>query len=283
MPLAPSEYRPRTQRAGTMRFARADAASATSAPAPSPAPSPANTYEPAQRRAHDARIAVLDEDQQTRDVLREYLEGQGMQVIAVADGDELRQLIAREPIDAIILDAMARGEDSLGLLREMAEQPGTPPVMLLSAVASDIDRIVGLELGADDYLAKPFNPRELLARLRVVLRRSHAATARSLAPSVLTFAGWVLDPTYYVVRDSAGRDVELTSGEFKLLHALAANAGQVISREALLRLVHGAEAEAFDRAIDVAVSRLRSKLVRHGGGALIRTVRGEGYLFAARI
>jgi CheY-like chemotaxis protein len=94
---------------------------------------------------------VLDEDQQTRDMLREYLEGQGMHVIAVANGTELRQLVAQEPIDAVILDVMARGEDSLGLLREMAEQPGTPPVMLLSAVASDIDRIVGLELGADDY------------------------------------------------------------------------------------------------------------------------------------
>jgi two-component system OmpR family response regulator len=116
----------------------------------------------------------------------------------------------------------------------MAEQPGTPPVMLLSAVASDIDRIVGLELGADDYMAKPFNPRELLARLRVVLRRGHAASARAAATPVLTFAGWVLDPTFYVVRDAAGRDVDLTSGEFKLLHALAAHAGQVVSREALL-------------------------------------------------
>jgi two-component system OmpR family response regulator len=125
---------------------------------------------------------VLDEDQQTRDMLREYLEGQGMHVIAVANGTELRQLVAQEPIDAVILDVMARGEDSLGLLREMAEQPGTPPVMLLSAVASDIDRIVGLELGADDYMAKPFNPRELLARLRVVLRRGHAASARCRHP-----------------------------------------------------------------------------------------------------
>lgn len=273
MPLAHSELRPNP--AGAMRFARNDAMIA--------APAPANGYEPAMRRTHDARIALLDEDQQTRDMLREYLEGQGMHVVPVANGTELRQLVSQEPIDAVILDVMARGEDSLGLLREMAEQPGTPPVMLLSAVASDIDRIVGLELGADDYLAKPFNPRELLARLRVVLRRGNAATARAAATPVLTFAGWVLDPTFYVVRDAAGRDVDLTSGEFKLLHALAVHAGQVVSREALLRLVHGDEAEAFDRAIDVAVSRLRAKLVRHGGGALIRTVRGEGYLFAARI
>ncbi|GHC82166.1 winged helix-turn-helix domain-containing protein [Novosphingobium pokkalii] len=275
MALAHSELRPNptTNHPGALRFARNDAMIAA----------PANGYEQAPRRTHDARIAVLDEDQQTRDMLREYLEGQGMHVIAVANGTELRQLVAQEPIDAVILDVMARGEDSLGLLREMAEQPGTPPVMLLSAVASDIDRIVGLELGADDYLAKPFNPRELLARLRVVLRRGHAASARAAATPVLTFAGWVLDPTFYVVRDAAGRDVDLTSGEFKLLHALAAHAGQVVSREALLRLVHGDEAEAFDRAIDVAVSRLRAKLVRHGGGALIRTVRGEGYLFAARI
>lgn len=277
MPLAHPELRPNP--AGAMRFGRTDGPVAP----PAPANTPAIGFEPSTRRTHDARIALLDEDQQTRDLLREYLEGQGMHVISVANGQELRQLIHHEPIDAVILDAMARSEDSLALLREMAEQPGTPPVMLLSAVASDIDRIVGLELGADDYMAKPFNPRELLARLRVVLRRSNAASVRVAATPVLSFAGWVLDPTFYVVRDAAGRDVDLTSGEFKLLHALAGHAGQVVSREALLKLVHGDEAEAFDRAIDVAVSRLRAKLVRHGGGALIRTVRGEGYLFAARI
>lgn len=262
-----------------LQFARADNTRADSLGAAAVA-----GHDTSHRRQQDARIALLDEDQPSRDRLREYLEGQGMHVIPVANGMELRQLIAREPVDAVILDVMARAEDSLALLREMAEQPGTPPFMLVSAVASDIDRIVGLELGADDYLAKPFNPRELLARLRVVLRRSHGHAARGTAPTpLLGFAGWVLDPTFYVVRDANGRDVELTSGEFKLLHALAANAGQVVSREALLRIVHGDEAEAFDRAIDVAVSRLRAKLVRHGGGALIRTVRGEGYLFAARI
>lgn len=246
-------------------------------------PFAANGYEPSGRRTHDARIVVLDEDQNTRDMLREYLGGQGMNVLTVTDGQDLRQVLANEPVDAVILDAMARGEDSLALLRELAEQPGTPPVVLVSAVASDIDRIVGLELGADDYLAKPFNPRELLARLRVVLRRNQGTVVRSAGNPLLSFAGWVLDPTFYVVRDAAGRDVDLTSGEFKLLHALATHAGQVVSREALLKLVHGDEAEAFDRAIDVAVSRLRAKLVRHGGGALIRTVRGEGYLFAARV
>ena len=232
--------------------------------------------------ASPIKIAMLDDDEDTRASLAEYLETQGLHVIIAADADDLRDLIEGEHVDAVILDQMTRREDGLLLLRELAERTDPPPILMVSAQAADVDRIVGLELGADDYIAKPFNPREVLARLRAILRRRLPA-ARSAPGLTLSFAGWTIDPKFYTVRDAGGKDVDLTSGEFKLLHALASCAGKVVARDDLLRMVHGDTGEAYDRAIDVAVSRLRSKLVRHGGGGLIRTVRGEGYLFAARI
>ena len=226
------------------------------------------------------RVALFDADRAFGVSLGGYLEEQGCEVAAAADADDLRELVNEKGIDAVLLDAEGFGDAGLGLLRELAEHVNAPSLVMLSAHASDIDRIIGLELGADDYIAKPCNPREVLARLRAVARRRGSSTAG--APLLVSFAGWSLDPTYYVVRDAAGNAVDLTSGEFKLLHALAASAGQVVTREQLLRMVHGESGEAYDRAIDVAVSRLRAKLVLHGGGGLIRTVRGEGYLFAAR-
>jgi two-component system OmpR family response regulator len=231
----------------------------------------------------EAHVAVLDDDAGLRALIGEYLERQGLQVTLVASGAELRKVLAAERIDALVLDLMMPGEDGLSILRDLAERPDAPVVLMLSAMAADVDRIVGLELGADDYLAKPVNPRELLARLRAVLRRRPAPQPTPPdADGRLRFAGWMLDPECYAVHDASGTEVRLTTGEFRLLHVLASRPGRVISRDMLLSLLHGDDGENFDRAVDVAVSRLRSKLTRHGGGTLIRTVRGEGYLFAAR-
>lgn len=229
----------------------------------------------------EAHVVILDDDADLRALIGDYLEKQGLGVTLAANGQQLRATLAAGKVDAVVLDLMMPGEDGLSILRDLADRPGAPSVLMLSAMAADIDRIVGLELGADDYLAKPVNPRELLARLRAVLRR-RGTSAAAEGSAITRFAGWTLDAQYYTVRDAAGAEVELTSGEFKLLHALAVRAGRVISREELLTALYGDEGEAFDRAIDVAVSRLRAKLMRHDGDGLIRTIRGEGYLFAAR-
>lgn len=239
--------------------------------------------QPSDAPLPEAHIAVLDDDAALRALIGEYLEQQGLQVTLVASGTELRKVLSTERIDAVVLDLMMPGEDGLSVLRDLSERPDAPVVLMLSAMAADVDRIVGLELGADDYLAKPVNPRELLARLRAVLRRRPAPSPTAPdADGRLRFAGWTLDPECYAVHDASGGEVRLTTGEFRLMHVLAARPGRVISRDMLLSLLHGDDGENFDRAVDVAVSRLRSKLTRHGGGTLIRTVRGEGYLFAAR-
>jgi two-component system OmpR family response regulator len=237
------------------------------------------TSAPVQPRA-EAHVVILDDDADLRALIGDYLEKQGLSVTLAANGQQLRTTLAAGKVDAVVLDLMMPGEDGLSILRDLADRPGAPSVLMLSAMAADIDRIVGLELGRTTT-SPPVNPRELLARLRAVLRRRGTSVPAD-GSAITRFAGWTLDAQYYTVRDAAGAEVELTSGEFKLLHALAVRAGRVISREELLTALYGDEGEAFDRAIDVAVSRLRAKLMRHDGDSLIRTIRGEGYLFAAR-
>lgn len=235
----------------------------------------------------EAHVAVLDDDAALRKLVGEYLERQGMRVSLVATGTELRALLGRENVDALVLDLMMPGEDGLAVLRELRTRANPPLVVMLSAMAADTDRIIGLELGADDYLAKPVNPRELVARLRAVLRRKSDQVLEPLSAApcdehVLRFSGWEIDPLRYSCRTPSGEELELTSGEFRLLHALASRAARIIPRDQLIAAVHGGDTDMFDRAIDVAVSRLRAKLREHGGQHLIRTVRGEGYLFAGR-
>jgi len=220
-------------------------------------------------------VVVLDDDPELRILVAEYLEQHEFRVTTAASGREARQVIARDPAAAIILDLMMPDEDGLSVLRSLAGQPAAPAMLMLSAMGSDTDRIVGIELGADDYLAKPVNPRELLARLRAVLRRGRA----QLQADTVDQGGWTFEAQRLSLTAPDGREVDLTSGEFRLLFALARRAGRIVSRDDLLDETHGSQDEPHDRAIDVAISRLRTKLARYGGENVIRTVRGEGYLF----
>jgi len=183
-----------------------------------------------------------------------------------------------------VLDLMMPGEDGLSILRTMDRQTG-PAVIFHSVLSEDIDRIVGLEMGADDYVAKPANPRELLARIRSVLRRFATTPVAAGAPerSFLRFARWRLDPVGRQLYDPDGVLINLSDGEFRLLLALVERPRRVLTRDALLDYSRGAHAEHFDRAIDVQMSRLRKKLARPGDDELIRTIRNEGYMFVAEV
>jgi two-component system OmpR family response regulator len=186
--------------------------------------------------------------------------------------------LASHGIDLIVLDLMMPGEDGLSVVRRLS---GTPPVVMLSAMGEDTDRIIGLELGAADYLAKPCNPRELLARVRAVLRRPRGDETPSGV--ALMFEGWHLDLVRRELRRPDGEAVILSAGEFGLLRAFAERPGRILNRDQLLEAARGTEADIFDRAVDVQISRLRRKLDDGSGRDLITTIRGEGYRFDARV
>ena len=223
-------------------------------------------------------ILVVDDDPGIRALIGDFLQDHGYLVRTADGGAAMRAALAEAPADLIVLDIMMPGEDGLEVLRGLgpARRPG---IILLSTLGSDVDRIVGLEMGADDYLPKPCNPRELLARVRAVLRRK-ASAAEPVATTGLRFADWSLDPVARTLLDSAGAAVTLTDGEFRLLIALAEHPRRVLSRDFLLECAHGLDSDNFDRAIDVQVSRLRKKL--GDDGTLIRTVRNEGYMFTVQ-
>lgn len=231
--------------------------------------------------AAPARILVVDDDPGIRDVLGDYLARHGYEVRAAADGAEMDRALAERPADLVVLDLMMPGEDGLSICRRLAE--AGPPVIMLSAMGEETDRIVGLELGADDYLSKPCNPRELLARVRAVLRRRREPAGDPPRGQALRFRGWRLDLVRRELTSPAGALIPLSSGEFNLLRALAERPGRILSRDQLLDLARGPAAETFDRAIDVQVSRLRKKLDDGAGADVIETVRGEGYRFAAEV
>jgi two-component system OmpR family response regulator len=191
------------------------------------------------------------------------------------------RLLGEQGADLIVLDLMMPGEDGLSACRRLAGK-GWPPVILLSALGDDADRIVGLEVGADDYVAKPCNPRELVARARAVLRRARDSEARRIGAEAVRFAGFRLHLARRELTDPDGVLVPLSTGEFRLLRAFVERPQRVLSREQLLDLAFSSDSDVFDRAVDVQVSRLRRKLETEGVGELIRTVRGEGYLFAAK-
>ncbi|MCD7097906.1 response regulator transcription factor [Stenotrophomonas sp. MMGLT7] len=223
-----------------------------------------------------ARVAVVDDDDSVRCALGDYLSRNGYAVELAADGQALDRLMALQPVDLVVLDLMLPGEDGLSICRRLL-QSGTP-VLMLSALGSAMDRVVGLETGADDYLAKPFEPRELLARLRAILRRE-GRTRPSPPRRAIVFDGWRLEPEEQRLFDPDGEPLALTAGEFALLEAFAAHPGRLLSRDRLLDLTRGPVAESFDRAVDLAVSRLRRKLAGRGADGLIETVRGRGYRF----
>jgi DNA-binding response OmpR family regulator len=230
-------------------------------------------------------ILVVDDQTETSDVVREYLIAEGYRVSTAEDGAGMRQVLAQMPADLVLLDLMLPGEDGLTLARALRnEQPGIG-IIILTGRGDTIDRIVGLEMGADDYLPKPFHLRELLARIKSVLRRVHARTSDqpTAVRSRAHFAGWYLDLSRRELQSPSGTQVRLTTGEFDLLAALVNNANKVLSRDRLLDLTRHREAGPFDRTIDVLVGRLRRKLGDTENPTLIKTVRGAGYMFTGSV
>ncbi len=230
-------------------------------------------------------ILVVDDHADIRDLLKRFLEQHGYRVSCARDGREMKKLLEHSTIELIVLDLMLPGEDGLTLCRELRVHSAIPIVML-TAMGEDMDRIVGLEMGADDYLAKPFNPRELLARIKAVLRRSqpHEIRGDELSVSRYCFAHWQLDMARRELIASDGLSISLSTAEFDLLKVFLERPQRVLSRDQLLDLARGREAQAFDRAIDTLVSRLRRKLELDAKNPeLIKTVWGGGYLFAAEV
>jgi len=227
-----------------------------------------------------ARVLVVDDDPGIRDVLTDYLGRQGFEAQGAADAREMDRLLALRPADVVVLDLMMRGEDGLSVCRRLAETG--PPVIMLSAMGEDTDRIVGLELGASDYLPKPCNPRELLARIRAVLRRDGGGRARADGQAVWLGA-FRLDLIRRELTGPDGVTAPLSTGEFRLLQAFIERPGRILTRDQLLDLAHGPTSDAFDRAVDVQISRLRKKLDDGSGRDVIETVRGEGYRLAVPV
>ena len=230
-------------------------------------------------------ILIVDDDAETRSLLREYLQKQGYRVTTAADGKAMRAAMQAAPADLVVLDLMLPGEDGLQLCRDLRARSNLPIVML-TARGEETERIIGLEMGADDYLAKPFNPRELLARIKSVLRRARSLP-ENLAPEAakaFRFAGWSLDVSTRNLTAADGLVVPLSGAEFKLLRIFLAHPNRVLTREQLIELMKPRDAGPFDRAIDVQVSRLRQRLRDDAREPrIIKTVRGEGYVLAAPV
>jgi two-component system, OmpR family, phosphate regulon response regulator OmpR len=228
------------------------------------------------------RILVVDDDLRLRDLLQRYLSEQGFGVHTVSDAAGMDKHIGRERVDLLVLDLMLPGEDGLSICRRLRGGKNNVPIIMLTAKGEDVDRIVGLEMGADDYLPKPFNPRELVARVNAVLRRRAAPLppgAPAVEPESVSFGSMTVNlATRTLERD--GHSISLTTGEFALLKVLVTNPRTPLSRDKLMELARGREYEVFDRSIDVQVSRLR-KLVEKDPGhpAYIQTVWGFGYVF----
>lgn len=230
-------------------------------------------------------ILVVDDDREIRDLLGRFLTKQGYRVTAVRDGREMRRAIADWAIDLVILDLMLPGEDGLSLCRDLRTRSQIP-VIMLTVMGEETDRIVGLEMGADDYLPKPFNPRELLARMKAVLRRAKGepATLRAVGRMILCFAGWRLDTGRRRLDSPEGLVVDLSAGEFDLLATFVEHPQRVLTRDQLLDITHGRAEAPFDRSIDMQVSRLRRKIESNPKEPeLIKTVRGGGYVFTAKV
>ena len=230
-------------------------------------------------------ILVVDDHRDIRDAVSRYLERNGMRASAARDAAEMDARLAMGQYDLIVLDVMMPGEDGLSVCRRLSAE-GSVPILMLTALGEDTDRIVGLELGADDYLPKPFNPRELLARIKAILRRSAPMEpiAGTLSGRRVAFADWELDTDRRVLIAKNGAETALTSAEFRLLTVLLERPRLVLSREQLLDLTSGRAAQAFDRAIDNQVSRLRRKIEPDPSrSTIITTVRGGGYCLATDV
>lgn len=225
-------------------------------------------------------VLIVDDDAQIRQLLRDYLSDFGMSVVTVADGNEMTQSLIDHAFDIIILDLMLPGDDGLSLCRSLRAKSDTP-IIMLTARGEATDRIVGLEVGADDYLVKPFEPRELVARMRTILRRTQ--DNRHIREQT-EFMGWHLNHTLRQLISPKKIVIPLSNAEFRLLTVLIEHPNRVLSRDFLLDAARGRNAELFDRSIDIQISRLRQKLNDDPRApSLIKTVRGEGYLFDAKV
>ena len=240
-------------------------------------------------------ILVVDDDARIRTMLRRYLSDEGFDVSDVADGTAMRAVLQAKPADLVLLDLMMPGEDGFSLARQIRQNSATP-IIMLTGKGDLIDKVAGLEAGADDYIPKPFHLREVLARIRTVLRRSQAVPAALPLPApaappaeprvrqILTFEGWQLDLAKRELHRLGGKTVDLTTGEFELLRVFALNPNRVLDRDVLMDLVKGREWATYDRAIDAQVVRLRKKIEGDPSlPKLIKTVRGAGYLFGAEV
>lgn len=230
-------------------------------------------------------VLIVDDDAEIRSLLREYLEKNGYRVTAVADGKGMWSALDAGSADIVVLDLMLPGDDGLTLCRNLRARSEIP-VIMLTARGEETDRIVGLEMGADDYLAKPFNPRELLARIKSILRRARSLP-ENLQPEAVRrfkFAGWTLDADTRNLLSPDGVVVVLSGTEFKLLRIFLAHPNRVLNRDQLIDLMLSRDASPFDRSIDVQVSRLRHRLGEHPKDpAIIKTVRGEGYVLSVPV
>jgi two-component system OmpR family response regulator len=224
------------------------------------------------------KILVVDDDAELRQLVSDFLRTNGLDVESAANGAEMDAKLGQRPADLVILDLMMPGEDGLSILRRL-RKPGGPAVIMLSAMGEDTDRIIGLEVGADDYVPKPCNPRELLARVRAVLRRRDAKGAGQGGPA-RRFGPWSLDLVQRAVSRDGGTPVPLTDAEFRTLAAFLDRPQRVLTRDQLIEQGKGIDSDVFDRAIDVTISRLRKKL---GPDDPIRTVRNEGYMFTLKV
>ncbi|HVC10529.1 MAG TPA: response regulator [Burkholderiales bacterium] len=228
-------------------------------------------------------VLVVDDDAEIRNLLAEYLGQNGYRVSLVRDGREMRQALENSRPDIVVLDVMLPGEDGLALCRDLRAKSETP-VIMLTARGEELERIIGIEMGADDYLAKPFNPRELLARMKSILRRARALPRATTGAQRLRFAGWVLDLAARHLVAPDGVIVSLSGTEFRLLSILLEHPNRVLDRNQLMDLTLGREATPFDRSIDVQVSRLRQRLRDDAREPrIIKTVRNGGYVLAAAV
>jgi len=233
---------------------------------------------------HVDHILIVDDDREIRELVGNYLKKNGLRTTVVADGRQMRSFLESTPVDLIVLDIMMPGDDGLVLCRELRTgKHKTTPVLMLTARSDETDRIIGLEMGADDYLVKPFAARELLARINAVLRRTRMLPPNLVvteAGRLLAFGKWQLDTTARHLLDAQGTVVTLSGAEYRLLRTFLDHPQRVLSRDQLLNLTKGRDADLFDRSIDLLVSRLRQRLADDARDpAYIKTVRNEGYVF----
>ncbi|MGO8755523.1 MAG: response regulator [Gallionellaceae bacterium] len=230
-----------------------------------------------------ASVLIVDDDNQIRQLLRDYLSGFGMSVVAVADGKAMAEAMENGSFDLVILDLMLPGTDGLSLCRSLRSKSDIP-ILMLTARGETMDRVVGLEVGADDYVVKPFEPRELVARVQTILRRAKGIRESPDEQKVASFMGWSLNYSLRQITSPEKLVIPLSNAEFRLLKVFIEHPNRVLTRDFLLDQARGRNMDLFDRSIDLLVSRLRQKLgdSPHSSG-LIKTVRGEGYLFDAKV